>query len=231
MTAAPETDTLPSYYARRAAEYERIYDKPERQDDLRALGAYVEQAMAGHDIFELACGTGYWTQFAARHGRSLVATDINETTLEIARAKKIQHPALTFLQTDAYRLPQFPQKFSAGLAAFWWSHVPRTRLAGFLREYHALFAPGARLVFIDNRYVEGSSTPISRTDADGNTYQTRRLADGSEHEVLKNFPAERELLAAVTAVAPDARVERLQYYWILSYTPKAQAVKAECHPA
>jgi hypothetical protein len=33
-----------------------------------------------------------------------------------------------------------------------------------------------------------SNTPISRRDADGNTYQRRTLDDGSVHEVLKNFP-------------------------------------------
>jgi len=43
---------------------------------------------------------------------------------------------------------------------------------------------------MDNRYVDGSSTPISERDADGNTYQRRRLADGSDNRVLKNFPTE-----------------------------------------
>ena len=35
-----ETD-LKTYYARRASEYERIYIKPERQDDLATLRRYV----------------------------------------------------------------------------------------------------------------------------------------------------------------------------------------------
>ena len=34
-------------------------------------------------------------------------------------------------------------------------------------------------LFIDNRYVEGSSTPIARRDAEGNTYQRPSLDDGS----------------------------------------------------
>jgi demethylmenaquinone methyltransferase/2-methoxy-6-polyprenyl-1,4-benzoquinol methylase len=217
VSAAAESDTLASYYARRAAEYERIYEKPERQDDLRALRRLVEDRTAGQDVFELACGTGYWTQFAAPRARSIVATDINEETLAIARSKDIKGET-AFVQADAYALPDFGRELSAGLAAFWWSHVPKARLAEFLRAYHRLFAPGARLVFIDNRYVEGSSTPIARTDAAGNTYQTRRLADGSEHEVLKNFPEERELLAAVGGAAQEAGVELLRHYWILSYT-------------
>jgi len=217
VSAAAAAARLASYYARRAAEYERVYEKPERQDDLRALRRYVEEAFAGHDVFELACGTGYWTQFGARRARSWVATDINEETLAIARGKEMEGGAVTFARADAYNLPDLGRKFSAGLAAFWWSHAPKGRVAEFLRGYHALFAPGARLVFIDNRYVEGSSTPISRMDAEGNTYQKRRLADGREHEVLKNFPDERELLAAVDGVAREPRVEWMRYYWILTY--------------
>jgi demethylmenaquinone methyltransferase/2-methoxy-6-polyprenyl-1,4-benzoquinol methylase len=78
-------------------------------------------------------------------------------------------------------------------------------------------------VFLDNAYVEGSSTPLSRADADGNTYQTRKLDDGSINEVLKNFPTESELRAAVEGLAADVRVDFLRYYWTLSYVPRVQA--------
>ena len=75
-------------------------------------------------------------------------------------------------------------------------------------------------MFIDNAYVEGSSTPISRADEQGNTYQLRRLDDGSTHEVLKNFPTESELVLAVDGLAAKVRVEFLRYYWVLSYVPR-----------
>jgi demethylmenaquinone methyltransferase/2-methoxy-6-polyprenyl-1,4-benzoquinol methylase len=71
---------------------------------------------------------------------------------------------------------------------------------------------------MDNIYVAGSSIPISRTDEQGNTYQTRRLADGSTHEVLKNFPSALELRQATESLAKNVRIEFLQYFWILSYT-------------
>jgi demethylmenaquinone methyltransferase/2-methoxy-6-polyprenyl-1,4-benzoquinol methylase len=54
-------------------------------------------------------------------------------------------------------------------------------------------------------------------DEHGGTYQIRRLDDGGRHEVLKNFPTESELRAAVEGLAADVRVEFLRYYWILSY--------------
>jgi len=38
--------------------------------------------------------------------------------------------------------------------------------------------------------------------------------------VLKNFPTESELRAAVEGLADDVQVEFLQYFWILNYAPK-----------
>jgi demethylmenaquinone methyltransferase/2-methoxy-6-polyprenyl-1,4-benzoquinol methylase len=212
-----------SYYAERAAEYERIYHKPERQADLRHLRIYVERMFANADVFELACGTGYWTEILSRTAAWVAATDINEEVLEIARSKPIDIRKTTFRIADAYHLPDFAHRFTSGLSVFWWSHVPKARLRAFLRGFHRIFAPGARIVFIENCYVEGSSTPISRTDEHGDTYQLRRLDDGSTHEVLKNFPTEPELRAVVEDLALDVRVEFLEHYWILSYVPKSDS--------
>src|SRR5712692_10327984 len=58
MTANRE---MREYYARRAVEYERVYAKPERQDDLARLRRLLQADLAGHDVLEIACGTGYWT--------------------------------------------------------------------------------------------------------------------------------------------------------------------------
>jgi demethylmenaquinone methyltransferase/2-methoxy-6-polyprenyl-1,4-benzoquinol methylase len=145
--------------------------------------------------------------------------DVNDEVLKIARAKPMDQQRVQFQKGDAYALPAFPWKFTGGLAAFWWSHVPKQRLRNFLAGLNPLFSPGAVIVFIDNRYVEGSSTPVSRADADGNTYQTRKLDDGSTHEVLKNFPTGDELRKSVEGLASGVRVEFLQYYWTLSYAP------------
>ena len=72
-------------------------------------------------------------------------------------------------------------------------------------------------MFIDNRYVEGSSTPVSRVDDEGNSYQQRRLEDGSVHEVLKNFPSRDELRSAVASLAQEIEVVELTYFWLMRY--------------
>ena len=77
------------YYSRRAREYESIYDKPERQADLSTLRALIPSLLAGRDILEVACGTGYWTQVIAPVARSVLATDLSPAVLEIAALKKL----------------------------------------------------------------------------------------------------------------------------------------------
>ena len=52
---------LKQYYARRAAEYEVIYAKPERQVDLAAMKLAIAEAFQGRSVVEIACGTGWWS--------------------------------------------------------------------------------------------------------------------------------------------------------------------------
>jgi len=209
-----------SYYAQRAEEYERIYAKPERQDDILRLKQLLGAMCAGQDVFEISCGTGYWTEVIAPAARSVVACDINEAVLAVARAKEWGEAQVEFLRADSYALPQLNDAYSGGFAGFWWSHIPKEKLPSFLAGFHPRLEKGALVTFIDNRYVEGSSTPIYRTDSAGNSFQSRKLADGSSHEVLKNFPSEDELRAAVADVADSIEISLLEYYWLLSYRTK-----------
>jgi len=210
-------ETLETYYARRAAEYEKIYHKPERQPDLARLRADLPALFEGERVLEIACGTGYWTPLIAARAASVVAIDFNEETLQLARTKPYPKNNVTFQQGDAYALPAWPEKFSACFAGFWWSHVPLSRLDGFLDGIKARLAPGARVAFLDNRYVEGSSTPISRRDAEGNGYQQRRLADGTSHEVLKNFPTAGQMEKRLGRHGSEERFTNYQYYWVATY--------------
>jgi demethylmenaquinone methyltransferase/2-methoxy-6-polyprenyl-1,4-benzoquinol methylase len=214
-------DKLEAYYARRAAEYERIYAKPERQADLASLRARVAALFSGRSVLEVACGTGYWTEVIAPHAKAITAIDAAEETLAIAGSKRYPEGRVEFVQGDAYALAD--SSHDALFAGFWWSHVPLARLDAFLAGAARAVAPGAVVAFLDNRYVEGSSTPLSRRDAEGNTYQTRKLDDGSTHEVLKNFPSDRELVDRASSYGRQVSVEWFEYYWLLTYRTKPDA--------
>lgn len=226
--AGSESDPLPAYYAARAPEYDRVYLKPERQADLRAIEAWLPAQFAGHcqaGLLELACGTGYWTWFLAPVLPALLALDAAEPTLAIARERIARQcatasPRVSFEIGDAYALDNVApgRRFDAAYAGFWWSHVPRDRLVAFLAGLHQRLTPGARVVFLDNRYVEGSSTPLSDRDDAGNSYQARPLADGSVHRVMKNFPDEAELEAVIQAAGGlSLQHQRWPHYWAVSY--------------
>jgi len=220
-------DALAKYYAQRAAQYERVYHKPERQSDLRKLRELVADAFDGKNVLEIACGTGYWTEIISDRAGSVVALDINEEVLTLARSKPISAAKVTFLRGDAYGLAELSGNFNSALAGFWWSHVPKTRLRDFLRGLHRGLEPGAKLMFFDNAFVAGSSTPLSRKDsdgnpmshrdADGNTYQERVLDDGSAHQIVKNFPTAEEIHGVLDGLAVGVKIRFLTYYWILTY--------------
>jgi ubiquinone/menaquinone biosynthesis C-methylase UbiE len=208
---------LADYYAKRAPDYDRIYEKPERQADLAMLRELVGQAFADRAVLEVACGTGYWTQVLARTSHRLVATDINDEVLAIARTRPFGSN-VRLCRCDAFRLEAVPGEFNAALAVFWWSHLTRSQLHGFLAGLRRKLDPGSLVVFIDNIYAHGSSTPISRRDEQGNTYQMRQLNDGSTVEVLKNFPTDEEIRSALADGVAELSIERLTYYWMARCT-------------
>ena len=214
------TPHLENYYAKRAREYEQVYEKPERQRELAWLRERVPKLYRGRTVLEVACGTGYWTQHIAPAARHVHASDINEPVLEIAREKPIPKGKVTFFKGDAVALENVPPGCDAAFAGFWWSHVKKSGVAQFVANLSRRLEPGAVVGILDNTWAHGSSTPISRTDAEGNTYQMRTLASGEPFEVLKNYPSAQELAQAVRPVAREAHLESLTYYWLMVFTLK-----------
>lgn len=216
MNRDPQRD-LVAYYRRRAAYYERVYGKPERQADLRAIEAWLGRVFAGRHVLEVACGTGWWTPHAARDAVHWLATDVAEEPLAVARAKPMPG-CVSFALADAFApgaLPGAP--FDAAFAGCWWSHVPLERLRPWIDALHAQLEPGARVLVLDNSFVQASSTPITRRDEAGNTYQLRVLDDGSVHEVLKNFPSASSLRAMLADSACGFAWSDWSHYWAASW--------------
>jgi len=221
------SDDLAGYYSARAPEYDEIYRRPERQADLEALRQRLRAAVAGRDVLEVACGTGFWTAVIAPSARSVLAVDISAEVLELAHRRTYPPGRVTFLQADAFGLAGLQGRFDAACAGFWWSHLPRQSLPAFLAGLQTRLDPGARCVFFDNRYVEGSSTPIAGRDDEGNTYQIRKLVDGTSHRIMKNFPARAELERAMPPAARQRDIAEWTYFWWLAYelpSPEGDAV-------
>ncbi|MFN4255232.1 MAG: class I SAM-dependent methyltransferase [Saprospiraceae bacterium] len=144
----------PNYYAHRASEYEKVYQIPAEQPDLAKLYGQAQAIFKNKKVLEIACGTGIWTQAIAETAHAVLATDINEPMLHIARQKEYPRQNMVFETGDMYDLQVHDRPFDALFGGFIWSHVSRHELENWLDSLHRLLEPGSRVVF-----VEAASSP------------------------------------------------------------------------
>ncbi len=207
---------LVSYYKDRAKEYEKIYTKPERQNDLLLVEQTLQDIFRDKKVFEIACGTGYWTQKISKTAHSILATDINNTVIEVAKSKKYSPAKVDFKIADIFHLNE-TNTYESLFGGFIWSHIKLQDLKEFIDIVNCLVESNGTVVFMDNNYVEGSSLPITDADNLGNTYQARKLDNGTTHKVLKNFPTRNFIQELLADKISDLNFISLQYYWILKY--------------
>jgi demethylmenaquinone methyltransferase/2-methoxy-6-polyprenyl-1,4-benzoquinol methylase len=219
--AFSKTDTsadaeLRAYYAARAAEYDDdSQHPPERRSDLAYLRSWIPGLFAGKRVLDVACGTGAWTERIAKTAKHVVGVDINVAMLDIARGRGIDRAR--FVCEDVYDLGEGLGTFDAAFVGFWFSHVLRTRIHEFLTSLHRHLEPGAMVVVTDNTDAYCRTLPITEVDNDGNSFQLRRLSNGSVFRVLKNFPGESELIRAVTRFGTNASFNKREHFWTLVY--------------
>lgn len=207
---------LVSYYSDRAKEYEKVYLNPAEQGDLQTAEKIFQDIFANKTVLEIACGTGYWTERIAKTATSILATDINESVIEIARSR--QEENINFAIADMFDFSS-EKKFDAVFGGFIWSHILLQNLDEFLKRVKSLLCSKGTVVFIDGNAVAGTNHDlknITKIDKFGNTFQTRKLENGSSHLVLKNFPTKEFLYQKLSKIATDIKFINLDYYWIVS---------------
>jgi demethylmenaquinone methyltransferase/2-methoxy-6-polyprenyl-1,4-benzoquinol methylase len=204
-SAPPAQDEqLRAYYAARAPEYDDWYLRRGRysrgpvidlawQLDLDAATQWLDGLPLRGEILELAAGTGWWSPLLTQKGE-LTVTDVNEEPLDIARSRLVAHGLRAHLHVrDAWADPD--RAVDALFCGFWLSHVPRERLAAFLRIARAWLAPGGTFAFIDSRPDPQSGAVDQAPPADDQAL--RRLADGREFLIPKVFYTPDELRSAL----------------------------------
>ncbi len=221
MTSSQSDREMRNYYEARAPVYDRVYQYPERQEDLRLLEARVSASFSGCNVLEVAAGTGYWTQFIAQSAARVLATDATQAALDQVAARPPGAAAVTTCVADAYELGALGHRFNAAFAGLWFSHVPRARWGEWLANLHDTLEDGALVVLMDNSQAQCERFPITFTDDDGNTFQDRSRDVAQSYRVLKNFPTEAELLR-LAVNGTDHRFEALAQYWWFEYRYSAQ---------
>ena len=112
------------YYQGRAPEYDRLYAKPSRQKDLKAMVACLQAIFKQKTVLEIATGTGWWTPYMAKTADQIVATDINESVLDIAMSRDYPRDNVVFELADVYALEDY-RDFTGLFAGYIWSHVSK----------------------------------------------------------------------------------------------------------
>lgn len=215
---------MEDYYRRRAKEYDQMYyrNDPRWQKELRQLADTLKEKFKGRRVLEIACGTGYWTQFLSETAQRIVATDVVQEMLEIAKTKQYKCP-VSFRKEDAYNLSFKDGSFDGGLANFWFSHVPKNRIDSYLEGFHRVLQSGSRVFMADNVYIPVIGGKLVTREGDENTYKLRRAKDGSEDLVLKNYFSVDELIKIFCRYAKKLSRENVSYgsfFWFVVYDLK-----------
>jgi demethylmenaquinone methyltransferase/2-methoxy-6-polyprenyl-1,4-benzoquinol methylase len=201
-------DEMLAYYAARAPEYDDWYVRRGRyshgaiddmawQMDLDQATRWLDAQDVGGEIVELAAGTGWWSPLLAQRGE-LWLYDGAPEPLERARERLLAHGLRAHLHVrDAWAKPD--RQVDVVFAGFWLSHVATPDLSTFLGVVRRWLRPGGSFLFIDSRddpASGGTDHHRERTTAESGR-QRRRLADGREFMVVKEFHAPDALAAAL----------------------------------
>jgi demethylmenaquinone methyltransferase/2-methoxy-6-polyprenyl-1,4-benzoquinol methylase len=194
------------YYRARASEYDRWFLRQGRYDRGDAANSQwfaevhqVEAALAsvpldGADVLELAPGTGIWTEQLVERAARLTAVDasaemIGENRRRLGdRAERVAYELADLFHWAPHRT------WDAVVFCFWISHVPDEQLDGFLERVAEMLEHNGAVFFLDGQ-KEPSSTAVDHELPDGDEVMLRRLDDGREFRVVKNFWSSAELEA------------------------------------
>ena len=213
---------MSNYYKERAPIYDLVYGYPERQAGLRFLEVHIQAMLRGRRVLEIAAGTGLWTQFISPAAKSILATDREVAQVDELLKRNHACPIDTRVQ-DAYhmdRLVDEGESFWGAFAGLWFSHVPKERLKEFFTSLHQCLISGVRVILLNNSARGCDRFPITSSDENGKTYQTRALGTGTTHQILKNFPALKELKQTTGPFGEFQNYIDLENFWPFQYVFK-----------
>jgi len=225
VVPTPDLDReMRDYYAARAPEYDDWYLRRGRYSrgpardlawhaELDQVTAWLDRVPFAGELVELAAGTGWWSPLLAQKGE-LSMYDANPGPLEIARERLVAHHLRAHHHVrDAWAAPD--REVDGLFLGFWLSHVPETRLSGFLDLVSRWLRPGGRLAFIDS-LPDPESGAIDHGPVAADGISLRRLEDGREFRIVKVHRSAEEMASILAGAAfGDVHVERTGRFFLM----------------
>lgn len=209
---------LKEYYSKRAEEYDVVYHRqiPVRLKEQKFIGNEIKKIFKKKYVLELACGTGYWTQYLVGSAKKVLASDISLEMLEIA-SNRITDPVFQFLLGDAYTPPVSVPSFSGAMANFWFSHVPKKQIKEFLTLLHKSVTPNSPILFTDGVYREELGGILIKKEGSEDTWKRRKLENKEEFDILKNYYSKEELEELFSPYSDNIKVIYMTHFWVVTY--------------
>jgi SAM-dependent methyltransferase len=184
------------YYRKRAGEYDDWWFRRGRYDhgpDANALwfadAGKVQDALERFgptgEVLELACGTGLWTERLVVHADRVTAVDNSPEMLELARAR-VGEGRVRYVQADLFAWEP-DMGYDTCFFGFWLSHVPEQHFEAFWEKLGRALGPDGRVFFVDSSRHDLASAVDHKLSEPEDPTMLRRLADGSEHRIVKRF--------------------------------------------
>jgi len=108
--------------------------------------AFARGLVAGRRAADVACGEGYGSALLAGTARDVVGIDIDQATVEHARAAYGQRPNLRFVAGSATALPLANASMDAVVSFETIEHLEAADQPRLIAEFARVLAPGGRLV-------------------------------------------------------------------------------------
>ncbi|MGI8586226.1 MAG: class I SAM-dependent methyltransferase [Chloroflexia bacterium] len=211
------------YYRARAAEYDEWFYRQGRYDrgpdanarwfaEVAEVFAALDALHVSGDVLELAPGTGIWTERLVRTAATVTAVDASPEMIAVTRSK-VADNRVSYVQADLWEWRP-TRTYDAVCFGFWLSHIPRERLPAFLSLVAAALRPGGKVFFVDGLREPTSTAADHRLPAADTQVMTRRLNDGREFELVKNFFEPAELVAHCREAGLEVAVRQTETYFL-----------------
>jgi len=189
------------YYRQRATEYDEWFLRIGRYDrgkehrkkwfkEVEVVRKALESSAPSGNILELACGTGLWTTHLAQRADRLIAVDSSPESIRVNR-DRVADDRVSYVEADIFSWKP-PEQFDYVFFGFWLSHVPRSRFDDFWILVHDSLTINGRVFFVDSLYSQ-ESTAVNHEPLEHSGRALRKLNDGQEFEIIKEFYVPSEL--------------------------------------